>query len=261
MLGAIAGDVIGSPYEHRNIKSVNFPLFGYGCQCTDDSVLTVAVAHVLLNHGNYVDTFHDYFDRFPGAGYGGSFATWAHRRVREPYNSWGNGSAMRVSPVAWAFESLSEVLDEAERSAEVTHSHPEGVLGAQAVAGAVFLARTTHDMTPVRQFIADGCAYDLSRPLDLIRPGYTFDVRCRGTVPVAVTAFLESTGFEDAIRKAVSVGGDSDTIACITGAIAEAYYGPVPSEIAERLFDIYLDPRLAEITRRFMHQFGVPLHV
>ena len=259
MLGAIAGDVVGSPYEFANIKSTQFPLLGYGSMCTDDSVLTVAVADVLLNGGSYVTAFHDYFRQFPGAGYGGSFSQWASRREHQPYNSWGNGAAMRVSPVAWARDTLQDVLDEAQRTAEVTHDHPEGIRGAQAVAGAIFLARTIHDKSNVRQFIAQGCGYDLSRTIDDIRPDYTFDVSCQGTVPVAVQAFLESSDFEDAVRKAVSLGGDSDTIACIAGAIAEAHYDGVPQPIADRLLQIYLDPGLAELTLRFMKRFHVPL--
>ena len=259
MLGAIAGDVIGSPFEFRSVKSTSFRFFDYNSCCTDDSVLTVAVADVILNDGNYVDAFHDYFHRFPNAGYGGSFSAWASRHSREPYNSWGNGSAMRVSPVGWAFSDLEHVLDEAQRTAEVTHDHPEGIKGAQAVAAAVFLARTTRDKNEIRRFIVEGCEYDLSRSIDELRPVYEFDVSCKGTVPVAVQAFMESTDFENAIRLAVSVGGDSDTIACITGAIAEAYYGGVPEAIADRLFKIYLDPRLEEVTRQFMQRFDVPL--
>src|SRR3982751_1895124 len=161
MLGAIVGDVIGSPYEFANVKSTDFRLFAQGSQCTDDSVLTVATADALLNGTSYAEAYQNYFHRFPNAGYGGSFVVWANRRESAPYNSWGNGSAMRVSPVAWARQYLDEVLDEAERSAAVTHSHPEGVRGAQATAGAVFLARTELSRERVREFIADGCAYPL----------------------------------------------------------------------------------------------------
>jgi ADP-ribosylglycohydrolase len=215
MLGAIVGDVIGSPFEHANVNSTSFRLFDRGSQCTDDSVLTVATADVLLHRGDYAATYQDYFRRFPNAGYGGSFVAWANRRESRPYGSWGNGSAMRVSPVAWAFDTLNQVLAEAERSAVVTHDHPEGVKGAAAVAGAVFIARTERDRSRVRDFIVDGCGYAMDRTIDQIRPRYGFDVSCKGTVPVAVQAFLESRDFEDAVRLAVSVGGDSDTIACI----------------------------------------------
>jgi ADP-ribosylglycohydrolase len=166
---------------------------------------------------------------------------------------------MRVSPVAWARQSLEEVLDEAERSAAVTHSHPEGVRGAQATAGAIFFARTERSRERVREFIADGCGYPLDRTLDQIRPTYQFDVSCKGTVPVAVQAFLESTDFEHAIRLAISVGGDSDTIACITGALAHAFYGPVPRHLAEPVWDIYMSPDLAEVTKQFCERFDVPL--
>jgi ADP-ribosylglycohydrolase len=259
MLGAIAGDVIGSVYEAANIKSARFPLFSRDCCCTDDSVLTVATADVLLNGGDYRSAYQAYFHKFPRAGYGGSFVAWANQRRAEPYNSWGNGSAMRVSPVGWARETLADVLDEAERSAAVTHDHPEGIKGAQAVAGAVLLARTWRDKGAVRALVADRCGYDLSRPLEQIRKTYSFDVSCQGTVPVAVRAFLESDDFEDAVRKAISVGGDSDTIACITGAIAHAFYGSVPQHIADPVLNIYMDPRLADLTLAFMERFAVPV--
>ena len=166
---------------------------------------------------------------------------------------------MRISPVGWARDTLDDVLAEAERSAAVTHDHPEGIRGAQAVAAAVFIARTTHDKNRVRELIAHRFGYDISRSLDEIRPTYTFDVSCQGTVPVAMRAFLESDDFEDAIRKAISVGGDSDTIACITGAIAHAHYGTVPPHIAQPVVEVFMDPRLVETTLTFMERFRVPL--
>lgn len=259
MLGAIAGDVIGSPYEFQNVKSTQFRLFGRGAQCTDDSVLTVATADVLLNDLDYSIAYETYFRLYPNAGYGGRFVQWAGRGERRPYNSWGNGSAMRVSPVGWARQTLKDVLDEAQRSAEVTHDHPEGIRGAQAIAAAVFLARTEHSRERIREFIVDGCGYSLDFTLDEIRPTYSFDVSCQGTVPVAVQAFLESTDFENAVRLAISVGGDSDTIACITGGIAHAFYGGVPQHIAQPLFDLYLKPDLADVTRAFCKRFDVPV--
>ena len=259
MLGAIVGDVIGSPYEHANVKSLDFRFFAESSRCTDDSVLTVATADALLNGRDYADAYQEYFHRFPHAGYGGRFVAWANRRERRPYNSWGNGSAMRVAPVGWARDTIDAVLDEAERSAVVTHDHPDGVMGAQAVAACVFLARTWHDRDQLRAFVDDGCGYRLGRTIEQIRPTYDFDVSCRGTVPVAVQAFLESTDFESAVRLAVSVGGDSDTIACIAGAIAHAFYGTVPQTLLQPVLEIYMSPDLADVSLTFCERFGVPV--
>jgi ADP-ribosylglycohydrolase len=259
MLGAIVGDVIGSPFEHCNIKSTAFRFFDRGAQCTDDSILTVATADVILNRRDYAQTYQNYFHRFPNAGYGGRFVVWANRRETQPYNSWGNGSAMRVGPVGWAFDSFDEVLDEAQRTAIVTHDHPEGIKGAQAVAAAVFIARTEHNRQRIREFIIDGCGYSLDRTIDEIRPNYEFDASCKGTVPVAVQAFLESTDFESAIRLAISIGGDSDTIACITGAIAHAFYDGVPKDLVEPVVNVYMSPDLADLTLTFCEKFRVPL--
>jgi len=259
MLGAIVGDVIGSPFEHCNIKSTSFRFYDRGAQCTDDSILTVATADVLLNGGDYAKTYQDYFHRFPNGGYGGSFVVWANRRETKPYNSWGNGAAMRSSPVGWAFDSLDEVLAEARRTAIVTHDHPEGIKGAQTTAACVFLARTRHNRDVIRDFITDQCGYPLGRTIDEIRPSYEFDVSCKGTVPVAVQAFLESTDFESAIRLAISVGGDSDTIACIAGAIAHAFYGGIPEHLLEPVINIYMSPEMADLSLTFCERFGVPM--
>ena len=260
MLGAIVGDVIGSPYEHANVKSTDFRFFAHGAQCTDDSVLTVATADVLLRGDvDYARTYQEYFHRFPNAGYGGAFTAWANRRETRPYGSWGNGSAMRVAPVGWARDTIDDVLDEAERSASVTHDHPVGVTGAQAVAACVFLARTQRDRDRIRAFVHEGCGYPLDRTIDQIRPTYEFDVSCRGTVPVAVQAFLESTDFESAIRLAISVGGDSDTIGCIAGAIAHAFYGTIPQPLLQPVLEIYMSPDLADVSLTFCERFGVPL--
>lgn len=259
MFGAIVGDVIGSPFEWSNCKSTDFRLFGRGAQCTDDSVLTVATADVLLNGGSYREAYQDYFRRFPNAGYGGKFVVWANRRELHPYNSWGNGSAMRVGPVGWARHSLDDVLDEAEQTAVVTHDHPDGVLGAQAVAACVYLARTERDRGRIRAFVHEGCGYRLDRTIDEIRPLYEFDASCRATVPVAVQAFLESTDFESAVRLAVSVGGDSDTIASIAGAIAHAFYGEIPKALLDPVVEIYMSPDLVEVALGFCERFGVTL--
>jgi ADP-ribosylglycohydrolase len=234
MLGAIAGDMIGSPFEGLGcqIKTTEFELFDKYSRFTDDTVLTVAVARAILSGMDYTSALKLYGQRYPGVGYGGAFRHWIHSVVSAPYNSWGNGSAMRVSPVAWAFDTDAEVLREAQRSAEVTHNHPEGVKGAQATALAAFLARTGETKQEIKRQIVERFSYDLSRTLGEIRPGYGFDVSCQGSVPESITAFLESDSFEGAIRNAISLGGDSDTMACIAGSIAEAFYGGVPEEIA-----------------------------
>jgi ADP-ribosylglycohydrolase len=255
MLGAIAGDVIGSVHEGAGTKTKDFPLFTPGSRFTDDTVLTVAVADCLLRRREYVDAFHDYFDAYPTAGYGGTFFWWASSRRREPYQSWGNGSAMRVSPVAFAGATLDEVLEEAKRSAEVTHNHEQGIRGAQATAAAVFLARTGSSKEQIRRYTEEQFGYFLDETLDELRPTYQFDVSCQGSVPQAIIAFLESTGFEDAVRNAISLGGDADTMACIAGAIAEAFYGGVPPHITEPVLAT-LDDRLRNVVSDFRQRFG-----
>jgi ADP-ribosylglycohydrolase len=258
MLGAIAGDVIGSVHEGAGTKTKDFPLFNEYCRATDDSVLTCAVAEKLLRGGDYVDLFHEYVREYPLAGYGGTFIRWAGHGKREPYNSWGNGSAMRVSPIGAMFDTLDEVRAEAKRSADVTHNHPEGVKGAQATAVAVFLARTGHDKSAIKAHIEGEFGYNLSERLDDIRPVYSFDVSCQGSVPQSIIAFLESTDFEDAVRNAISLGGDADTMACIAGAIAEAHYGGVPEHIRGPVMEI-LDDRLAGVVVEFTEKYGTRL--
>lgn len=254
MLGAIAGDIIGSIYEHRRIKTKVFPLFSPGCTFTDDSVLTIALAQTILDNDDYAKVMKEYFRRYPDRGYGASFYTWAGNRESKPYNSWGNGAAMRISPVGFAFDSLGEVLEKARIYTEITHNHPEGIKGAQAAASAVFLATTGKSKKEIREYVEKSFGYDLSRSLDEIRPGYRFDVSCQGTVPQAITAFLESTDYVDAVRNAISLGGDSDTLACITGGIAHAFYGELPVDVSAKVYDI-LDDDLDAVTRRFMDKF------
>jgi len=256
MLGAIAGDVIGSVHEFAATKSTDFELFVEKSRFTDDSVLTVAVADCLLHEREYVDAFHEYVRAYPGAGYGLKFFHWANAARRDAYNSWGNGSAMRVSPVAYAFDSLDDVLDHAARSARVTHDHPEGVKGAQATAAAIYLARNGESKDRIRREITRRFGYDLQQRLDEIRPTYEFDESCTGTVPPAMIAFFESDDFEDAIRKAISLGGDADTLACITGAIAEAHYGGVPAPILSQAI-ARLDDRLRGVVDAFVNRHGV----
>jgi ADP-ribosylglycohydrolase len=243
ILGALAGDIIGSSYEFDNVKSTNFELFPKGTFFTDDSVLTAATMYALLYEIDYTEVYQEYGQLYPNRGYGGNFRLWLESDNPKPYNSWGNGSAMRVSPIGWFCNSMNDVLAEAKRSAEVTHNHPEGIKGAQSVAAAVYLARTGKSKNEIKQFIIDRFGYNLDRTIAEIRPNYTFDESCQGTVPQAITAFLESDNFENAVRLAVSIGGDSDTIACITGGIAEAFYKTIPEYITD-MVTIILGPDL-----------------
>jgi ADP-ribosylglycohydrolase len=261
MLGAIAGDIIGSVYEHKkawlSVRRPDFePLFDARARFTDDTVLTVAVADSILHGSDLVDLLKEYARAYPGAGYGGTFEAWAQSENREPYHSWGNGSAMRVSPVGYAYAMLDEVLLRARWTAEVTHNHPEGVRGAQAVAAAVFLARTGSTKEEIRAFIERKFGYDVSASIEEIRPSYRFDVSCQGSVPQAIVAFLDSVDYESAVRLAVSLGGDCDTIACIAGGIAQAYYGGVPDGIRAQALAL-LDERLRDIVEKFEAQYQV----
>ena len=256
MLGAIAGDIIGSGYEVRPVKSKDFILFGPRSMFTDDTVLTVACAHAILERVNYGMAFRKFGRRYPHAGYGGTFFSWLFSDDPSPYNSWGNGAAMRVSPIGFAFNSVESVLEEAARSASVTHNHPEGIKGAQATALAVYLARTGSDKATIKSEIAGRFEYDLDRTLAVIRPGYQFDVSCQGSVPESIIAFLESTDYEDAVRNAVSLGGDSDTMACIAGSVAQAFYGELSPEITVNV-RTRLPPELLDIVDRFNTVYNV----
>lgn len=247
MIGAIAGDIIGSAYEWRRTKSYDFDLFTPASTPTDDTVLTVAVADCILHGKDYTATFQEYGRRYPDAGWGGMFFSWIFSDRPAPYNSFGNGSAMRVSPVGFAFDTHEEVLSEATRSAEVSHDHPEGIKGAQAVASCIFLARQGKDKEEIREFVQTRFDYDLDRTLDEIRPSYRFYETCQQSVPEAMIAFLESTDYEDAVRKAVSLGGDADTMACISGGIAQAFYRAVPTPIVDKVRTLLPDGFLAII--------------
>ena len=257
MVGAIAGDIIGSPYEAGTLKTTDFPLFSTWSCPTDDSVLTVATADVLLAGGSYSETYREYFRLYPNAGYGDTYKKWARHEEAGPYNSWGNGSAMRVSPVAYAFDDLEEVLQEARRSAEVTHNHPEGIKGAQATAAAVFMARNGASKDVIVRYVGGQFGYRLDIPLDQIRPAYRFDVSCRGTVPVAIRAFAESADWEESVRLAVSMGGDSDTLACITGSIAEAFYGGIPAAVQEKTMQLLdlMYPQFIDVIAEFENTY------
>jgi ADP-ribosylglycohydrolase len=250
MIGAIAGDIVGSVYEARPIKSKDFPLFDSRCTFTDDSVLTIAVAWAILSGKPYRDAVLEVGRRYPHVGYGGTFIRWLMSDNPQPYNSWGNGAAMRVSPVGFAFDTVEEVLEQARLTAVISHSHPEGIKGAQATALAVFLARRGHDKQKIREQISRHFGYDLQRSVEQIRPAYSFRISCQETVPEAIVAFLDSVSYEDALRNAISLGGDSDTLACISGGIAEAYYGQVPAHIRAKVQSI-LPPPLWKITDKF----------
>ncbi len=258
MLGPIVGDIVGSIYEFNNHRSKEFPLFGDGCEFTDDTVLTVAIADCIMGEGDYAQYIKQYAreNSTVKGGYGGRFAGWIESESMEPYNSWGNGSAMRVSAVGFAFNTLPLVLAEAKKSAEVTHNHPEGIKGAQATAVAILLARKKKSKEQIKEQIVNSFGYDLDRTLDEIRPIYKFNESCQETVPEAIIAFLESTSFEDAIRNAISLGGDSDTLTCITGGIAEAFYGGVPKNIAKKALD-YLPPTMLEVVEEFREKYGL----
>lgn len=262
MLGALIGDTVGSIYESRsrNLKTTKFPLFSSRSHFTDDSVMTIAVADWLLHDSNrsqqgLEDSLVKWGHKYPHAGYGGAFKRWLFQPevlltmqngyeetmngipvgVRHPYNSWGNGSAMRAAACGWLAQSVEDALDFGKRSAMITHNHPEGIKGAQAVATAIYLARTGSSKEEMHHYLEDTFGYDLSCTCNDIRSTYHFDVSCQGTLPAALAAFFDSRDFESAIRLAVSLGGDSDTIACITGSIAEAFYHEIPSTIVKEM--------------------------
>ena len=256
MIGAIAGDIIGSVYEQSPIKTKDFPLFDRRCRFTDDTVMTAGVALAILEGRAYRDTVRSMGRNHPDAGYGRSFIQWLLSENPQPYNSWGNGAAMRVSPVGFAFADAETVLAEARKTAEISHNHPEGIKGAQAAAMGVFLARTGRGKEEIRSRISRDFGYDLDRTVDQIRPGYGFDISCAGTVPEAIIAFLDSDSYEDAVRNAVSLGGDSDTLACITGAVSEAYYKEVPARIRQKVKQL-LTSDLLRITEAFSAKYPV----
>ena len=258
MFGAIIGDVIGSVYEFNNVKREDFPLFGPDSTFTDDTVLTVAVADCLLNGKEYSYAFKEYGRKYFWSGFGGMFLQWIRTHDLEPYNSYGNGSAMRVSPIGFAFNTLDETLKEARKSAIVTHNHPEGIKGAEAVAAAIYIARQGNSKENIQQYIESNYGYNLKITLNEIRPGYYFDETCSGSVPQAIRAFLESNSFEDAIRKAISIGGDSDTIACITGGIAQAFYRNIPEPIITKVRRILPD-KFIEIVDQFNERHHITL--
>lgn len=255
ILYAIAGDVVGSAYEFHNHRSPDVDLFNPRNTFTDDTVLTVAVADAILHNKDFANTIWEYGNNYPNRGYGGRFANWLDRQDKQPYNSYGNGSAMRVSAAGFTAKGLDEALELARRSAVATHNHPEGIKGAQATAAAIFLARHGSSKNEIRQHLTAHFGYDLSFSIEQIRPHYRFDETCQGSVPQSIVAFLESTDYRHALQLAISLGGDSDTIACIAGGIAGAFYKNMPRDI-----ELFVKERLPEeflaIIKAFDERFG-----
>ncbi|MBK8781808.1 MAG: ADP-ribosylglycohydrolase family protein [Anaerolineales bacterium] len=254
LFGAIAGDMIGSRHEWKACTDPQFALFSKSSKFTDDSVLTIAIADAILNQRGYVEVIVEYARKYPKAGYGSFFRRWIANDGVEPYNSFGNGSAMRVSATGWAFNSADEVLREAQRSAEGTHNHPEGIKGAQSIALAIYMARTGVEKDEIRSEIEARFGYDLNHTLEEIGPTYKWDSTCPGSVPESIVAFLESTDYESAVRNAILLGGDADTMAAIAGSIAEAYYGGVPDEIVVEVRN-RLKPELLDVVEEFNKHF------
>ena len=253
MIGAIAGDMIGKPYERHPIKHKGFYPMLHGF--TDDTVLTVAVAHAILTGADMAESLKKFATEHYSLAYGRRFKEWMWKWESPPYNSFGNGSAMRVSPVGFAYDTEAEVLHHAERSAAVTHDHPEGIKGAQATALSILLARKGAGKETIRTEIAGRFGYDMNRTVDGIRPGYRFDIACQGSVPESIIAFLDSEDYVDAVKNAISLGGDADTMACIAGGIAQAFYREIPPEIATRALE-RLTPDLRAVVNEFNKKFG-----
>lgn len=257
MLGAIAGDIIGSVYEGSGPRAPDFELFGPRSTFTDDTVLTVAVAEALLDGVDLAETFHRYYARYPGAGYGGFFHQWAAAGQREPYGSFGNGAAMRASPTGWLFDDETETLAAAEWSAAVTHDHPYGIAGAQAVALAIFRARNGVSKDAIIEEVGERFGFRPECSIAELRAQPVFDATCQGTLPVVLAVLAETQDFEETVRVAVSLGGDADTNACIAGSIAEALYGGLPTGIAAGVQQ-RLDAELISVVERFRSRLRHP---
>lgn len=250
LLGAICGDIIGSAFEFRPTKLLNFPLFKPTSSPTDDTVCSIAIAYALIHKLSFTESLQYWCRKYPRAGYGGHFRSWINLENPYPYNSWGNGSAMRVSPVGAISRNLNEVMTLAERSAEVTHNHPEGIKGAQVTATAIYFALRGMTKEEIKSFIEKGFGYNLSRKYTDIQPDYYFDVSCQGSVPESIICFLNSTDYESTIRLAVAMGGDADTMGAIAGGIAAAYYGEIPSHIIEEC-ESRIPEDMMEVIRNF----------
>lgn len=257
MIGSIAGDVVGSTFEFNKWKyKKGFELFSSQSTFTDDSVLTIATADCILNDKDFTKTYQWYARYYENRGYGGMFREWIYKDDPKPYNSYGNGSAMRVSPIGFAYDTLEETLVMASRSAEVTHNHPEGIKGAQAIASAIFLARTGKTKNEIKDYIQTTFEYNLNRTIEEIKPTYSFNETCQGSVPEAIIAFLESEDYESCIRLAISLCGDADTQACMAGGIAQAFYKTIPTEIMAETIN-RLDDRMIDILIKFTDKFHV----
>jgi ADP-ribosylglycohydrolase len=265
MYGAIIGDICGSIYEKYNHKTDNpyktdnpteIDLINQKCYFTDDTVLTVAVADAILTDRDYKQAVHRWANNYPNAGYGKKFCRWFRAGNPEPYDTWGNGSAMRVSAIGWAFDTQDKTLEEAKSSAEITHNHPDAIKGAQSVAAAIFMARHGASKEKIKTYIKETFDYHLDRTLTEIRPSYSFDKSCQGSVPEAIIAFLESNDFVHAIQLAISIGGDSDTIACITGSIAEAFYRDIPKELID-----FVNSKLPDEMKKIVGAFREKYHI
>lgn len=249
VIGAICGDIIGSEYEWYSTKNYDFEMFIRDSTFTDDTVCTIAIADALTSGQGCADSLKTWCRKYPNAGYGGTFCRWLASDSLAPYNSWGNGSAMRVSPAGVLGKSVEEVLELAKQSAEVTHNHPEGIKGAQATALAIFLALEGKRKLEIKTEIEKRFGYDLNRKYEHIQPGYRFDVSCQGSVPESIICFLESEDYESTIRKAIAMGGDSDTMAAIAGGIAAAFYGSIPDSILNHCFPRIPDEMIKVVER------------
>lgn len=257
MIGAIIGDIVGSIYEWHHIKTKKFTFFGDDCDFTDDSVCTAAVADILMREVPPAETLQEWCRRFPGRGYGGYFSGWIDCDQPKPYCSYGNGAAMRVSPAAFFNrDDLDAALADSDKVTAITHNHPEGIKGARATTHAIWLAFQGKNALSIREVITTEYDYDLTRTVDEIRPGYRFNETCQRTVPEAITCALESDSFEDAVRNAVSLGGDADTLAAIAGPIAEALHG-IPRYIEEQTKNRFLvnAPEILEVIRKMYQHF------
>ena len=255
MLGAILGDIVGSRFEFSSLrknKSEDFELLTKDDHFTDDTVLTIATADAILNNKPFDKTYHEWGNKYIDCGYGSRFQSWLNSNNLEPYNSFGNGSAMRVSPIGWLYNDLETVMSKAEESATVTHNHIEGIKGAEAIATCVYLARYKTPKRIIKEFVETYFEYDLNRTIKEIKPYYQFDETCQGSVPESIICFLEGNSYEDVIRKAVSLGGDTDTMACIAGSIAEAYYG-MPDDLIIKIKE-YLPSEMLDIIDIFKNR-------
>lgn len=260
IIGAIAGDMIGARHEGKKPEPFDFSLISDDLDFTSDSVMTVAVMDSLLNGREYTQTLQYYSRRYPKRGYGNTFIRWLRQEDPKPYNSWNNGAAIRISPIGYAGRTVSEVLEEARNCAGVSHNHPDGIKGAQAVAVSVFMAKNGRTKDEIREYVQSGFGYNLNKTIDEIRPGYYYDQSCQGSVPEAIIAFLESTDYESAIRLAISLGGKSSTLACITGGIAQAFYKEVPVDISGHVLK-GLSREIFETVDKFSSTYPISLFI